>query len=322
MFASLALLAATAQPKFGAWVLLDDDGTSFNRFKDHVDCFDSVSGTFYSCTKDGLVEHNKGLDEQRLKDFVDFARKHRVEVWGLLGDGGLGSAGVEYVINDPARQEAHAEALAKAVVADHLTGLDLDYESMKAEDKDNFSTFMEVLSRHMHQHHKLLAMAVCAKDSEPGDWSGSQSEDYKRIGAACDRVRVMTYDQHEESGPAGPVADIHWVTGVMNYAISLIPKKKLEIGIPGYGYNWSSPKAYGITWTQYSALPGWDKADRDPSSNELMLKTADGTAWFCDSVSEAPKLDLATSLGVRGVYMWVMGSEDPKWWDVLKPRKH
>jgi spore germination protein len=314
----LALLALAPQPKFGAWVLLDDDGTSFARFRAHASCFDSVSGQFYSCTRDGLIEHVKGIDEATFKSFTDFARKNRVAVFGLVGDGGQGTRGVEYFLSDPVRRELQADALCKAAVADHIAGIDLDYESMKAEDKENFSLFVEILAQKLHQRHKLLTIALCAKDSEPGDWSGSQSEDYARIGNVVDRARIMTYDQHEDSGPAGPVADLGWVKGVMDHAMSLIPKQKLELGIPAYGYNWSSPKARGVNWSDFSSLPGADKAGRDPTSNELVLPTADGSAWFCDAVSEKPKLELAASLGIRGVYMWVMGSEDPKWWDVMK----
>lgn len=315
----MALVLFAFRPKFGAWVLLDDDGTSLSRFEAHSACFDSVSAQFYSCTKDGLIEHAHGIPDDTFKGLTDFAHKHRIDVFGLVGDGGLGSAGVEHFLSDPVRRGLQADALCNAAIADNIRGIDLDYESMKPEDRDNFSLFVEALADTLHRHHKLLTIALCAKDTEPGDWSGSQSEDYARIGKAVDRARVMTYDEHEESGPAGPVADMPWVQRVMDHAMSLIPKKKLEIGIPGYGYNWSTPKAYGVNWTQFSALPGADKAGRDPVSNELLLTTAGGSAWFCDAVSEAPKLDLAAKLGVRGVYMWVMGSEDPKWWDVMKP---
>jgi len=319
MLAAIALLAFAPRPKFGAWVLLDDDGTSVARFAAHASCFDSVTGQFYSCTKDGLVEHVAGVNEDRYQIFLAIAHRNRVPVFGLVGDGGLGAAGVEYFLNDPVRRDLQAEALCKAAIADNIAGIDLDYESMKAEDRDNYSLFVEAVAKKLHRHHKLLAMAVCAKDTEPGDWSGSQSEDYVRIGKAVDRARIMTYDQHEESGPAGPVADISWVQRVMNHALALIPKRKLELGIPAYGYDWSPPKAHGVNWTQFTALPDVDKATRDPSSNELVLNTQGGTAWFCDAASEKAKLDLAGELGLRGVYMWVMGSEDPKWWDVMKP---
>ncbi len=322
MIATLALMVLAPRPKFGAWVLLDGDGSSFARFQAHASSFDSVSGQFYSCTKDGLVSHVAGIPEPTFKAFTDFAHYHRVAVFGLVGDGGLGSAGVEYFLNDPVRMDKHAEALCDMAIADHLEGIDLDYESMKAEDRDNYSLFVETLAKKLHRRHKLLSIALCAKDTEPGDWSGSQSMDYARIGAAVDRARIMTYDQHEEGGPAGPVADIAWVQKVMDHALALIPKKKLELGIPGYGYNWSPPKAQGIDWAGFSALPGADKAGRDPASNELLLQTNGGAAWFCDSVSELPKLDLAAKLGIRGVYMWVAGSEDPKWWDALNSWSH
>jgi spore germination protein YaaH len=319
MLAVLALLAVAPLPKFGAWVLLEDDGTSMARFEAHASCFDSVSGQFYSCTKDGLVEHARGIPEAKFKRLTEIGRQNHVDVFGLVGDGGLGSAGVEYFLATPERRSRHADALTQMAIADNLKGIDLDYESMKAEDKENFTLFVECLAEKLHRKHKLLTIALCAKDTEPGDWSGSQSEDYARIGKVVDRARIMTYDQHEESGAAGPVADITWVRAVMAHALSLIPKKKLELGIPGYGYNWSPPKPYGVTWDQFAALPGAAQAGRDAASQELLLPTAGGTAWFCDAVSEKPKLDLAAELGIRGVYMWVMGSEDPKWWDVLKP---
>lgn len=303
-------------------MLFDDDGRSMARFEAHVKCFDSASGQFYSCTKDGLIEHVRGIPETTFKRFVDIGKKNHVATYGLVGDGGLGTKGVEYFLGDPARMQAQAKALADLAVADGLTGIDLDYESMKAEDRDNYSHYVEIVAQELHRRHKLLAIALCAKDTEPGDWSGSQSMDYERIGKAVDRARIMTYDQHEESGAAGPVADIAWVKQVMAHAIALIPKNKLELGIPSYGYNWSSPRAHGVNWTEFSALPGAIDAGRDPASNELVLKTSDGVAWFCDSVSERPKLDLAKSLGIRGVYMWVSGSEDPKWWDIFeKPGK-
>jgi len=321
MLAALALLALSSHPKFGAWVLLEDDGNSEARFEAHADCFDSVSGQFYSCTKDGLVEHVQGIKVESFKHLVDFGRKHRVAVFGLVGDGGLGAAGVEYFLNDPVKMAAHADALVNIAIADKVAGIDLDYESMKAEDKDNYSKFVEVLGEKLHRKHKLLTIALCAKDTEPGDWSGSQSMDYARIGKAVDRARIMTYDQHEQSGPAGPVADLAWVKKVMDHTLSLIPKEKVELGIPGYGYDWTPPKPRGVNWTQFSAIPGADKAGRDPASNELLVQTTGGSAWFCDAVSEKPKLDLAAQLGLRGVYMWVSGSEDPKWWDVLKSNK-
>ncbi len=121
MLAAIALLAFTPPVKFGAWVLLDDDGTSVARFEAHASSFDSVTGQFYSCTKDGLIEHDSGIKPEALKSFTDFAHKHHVAVFGLVGDGGLGTAGVEYFLGDPVRRGLQADALCNAAIADNLT---------------------------------------------------------------------------------------------------------------------------------------------------------------------------------------------------------
>ena len=67
MLSLLALIVLSPRSKFGAWVLLDDGGKSAARFESHVECFDSVSAQFYSCTKDGLIEHAAGIPEHTFK---------------------------------------------------------------------------------------------------------------------------------------------------------------------------------------------------------------------------------------------------------------
>ena len=82
MLVALASVAIAPRLKFGAWVLLDGDSASKAPFEQCVECFDSVSGQFYSCTKDGLVEHVSGFKENTIKSFTVFAHGHRVPVLG------------------------------------------------------------------------------------------------------------------------------------------------------------------------------------------------------------------------------------------------
>ena len=43
---------------------------------------------------------------------------------------------------------------------------------------------------------------------------------YKALGAATDRVRIMTYDFHWSGGSAGPIAPKWWVQDVVSFAVT------------------------------------------------------------------------------------------------------
>ncbi len=261
----------------------------------------------------------RGLTPALKTDVVALAHAKHVTLLGMLQNPGFDPAPVEKILSDPDKIRSHAKALVDTVKADGLDGLDLDYESLKAADRDTFSSFVEDLASQLHREHLILAIALHSKTSEPGNWDGPQAQDWRRIGAAVDLARVMCYDEHWETSEAGPVAEPAWVSQIMEFAVTQIPRSKLEIGVPGYGYNWIGKKATDVTYSEFQALPGASTAKRDPVSNELVLPNGQATAYFCDAQAEAPKLDIARRLGVRGVCLWRLGAEDPGWWGLFGP---
>ena len=48
----------------------------------------------------------------------------------------------------------------------------------------------------------------------------------------------MTYDQNTRWTMPGPVAGYPWTVENVEYALQFVPKEKLSMGIPVYGYHW------------------------------------------------------------------------------------
>ena len=48
----------------------------------------------------------------------------------------------------------------------------------------------------------------------------------------------MSYDEHTRYTPPGPVAGYRWTLKNLEYALKFVPKEKLSLGIPVYGYRW------------------------------------------------------------------------------------
>lgn len=318
MLSALILAAAMGGAKTNGWVVFYDQGASIADFKAHADRLDTIGIEWLECAPDGTLQRAPDVDIAQFQVVRDLAHGHGVTILGMLQNHGFDPAPVELNLKDPAKIRSHAKAIVDWVVRDGLDGLDLDYESLKQSDRSSFSDLVDQLSHQLHAKNKLLAIALHAKTSEPGDWDGPQAQDWSRIGRAVDRARVMCYDEHWETSEAGPLADPSWVRSVMTFAATEVPKGKLEIGVPGYGYDWIGKKGDDITFQQFMALPGAGRAKRDPVSQELVLQHGNSTAYFCDSTAEACKITLARELGLRGVCLWRMGSEDPGWWALFK----
>ena len=68
------------------------------------------------------------------------------------------------------------------------------------------------------------------------DWRGAY--DIAALAKYVDLICLMTYDQHTRWTMPGPVAGWDWTVENLNYALKTVPKEKLSLGIPLYGYHW------------------------------------------------------------------------------------
>ena len=112
------------------------------------------------------------------------------------------------------------------------------------------------------------------------------------------------------------VAPINKVRQVVEYAITQIPRDKLDLGIPNYGYDWPLPYVQGETSARTigniqaieialnnGAQIKFDETAQTPYFNY----TLDGTnheVWFEDVRSMNAKFSLLEEFGLRGMGYW------------------
>ena len=83
-------------------------------------------------------------------------------------------------------------------------------------------------------------------------WNGAGAEDWTAIGGVADSVKIMAYDYHYASTDAGAITPLDWLDKVVTYAETTVPRSKIIVGLPWYGYDWSS--AGGATASYASAM--------------------------------------------------------------------
>ncbi|HBW35449.1 MAG TPA: glycosyl hydrolase family 18 [Desulfosporosinus sp.] len=204
-------------------------------------------------------------------------------------------------------------------------GVNLDLEKAEPADRRLFSQLIQSWSRLFQRSNFIVSIDVPAKtESDPlSAWRGSF--EYKPIGQSVDEVILMTYEEHWGGSPPGSVASLPWVTQVLNYAIANIPREKIFMGIPMYGYDWpergngkviSYERAIELAQRQGAPLQ-WDAAQH---STFFRYETGGvrHTVYFEDPRSLREKLELAEQKGIRGVALWEMNLSYPRFWEVLQ----
>ncbi len=231
---------------------------------------------------------------------------------------------VARILHDPTAMTRHINDIVALVQRENYAGIDIDYEDLPATDRQVFTTFVTRLADALHDKDKILTIAVFAKTNEAGEDQRNAGQDYAAIGAAADEVRLMAYDYHWSGSTPGPVAPMPWVRDVLDYAKTQMPAEKIVLGIPVSGYDWAGGQAEVVTWIQcygranaFHATLQYDRLSQSPSFKYTDAQGREHEVWFENAESTATKLKAAKAAGIRGVYLWMISSEDDRTWTTL-----
>ncbi|SDF06303.1 glycosyl hydrolase family 18 protein [Sporolituus thermophilus] len=301
------------------------DKASFNSLSANTDAVKTIAPFWATLQADGSVTDRGGRDHAAV---VDFAHRHNISVLLLVNnakqDNSVNSP-IHTVLSDPSLRSKAIDSLEAYIKKFNLDGVNIDFEMVPPEDRENLTAFMKELSARLKPQGYLVTIDVFPKQDEQKDVA--YAYDYTALSKYADKIMIMTYDNHGMWSDAGPIADIRWVEQSIQYALQFIPKHKLYLGIATYGYDWSNKGVKSLTYAnvmdlvkRYNVVLQWDEPSKSP---HFTYTGADGLAhqvWFENSRSLHYKLDLINKYDLAGAALWKLGDEDPNYWSVLKAK--
>jgi spore germination protein YaaH len=298
------------------------DTRGFQSFLDNADLYADLSPVWYELSTTGTITPYAGAADATV---INGAKSKGVSVIPMISNA-FDGARVHAMLATTSTRAAHVSSIVNLVTGNGYDGFDIDYENLQASDRDLFSAFVSALATSLHAQGKKLTVAVHPKTSEPGSWDGPQAQNYAAIGQAADKVRVMAYDYHWDSSPAGAVAPLSWVDQVAQFSASQIAPAKVQLGIPLYGYDWIGSTGTGQMWAEleqtriaHNATRQWSSADSAPWFS-YSANGASHVAWYEDAQSIDAKLAIVDKYGLGGAIFWRIGGEDPGVWTKARAR--
>lgn len=346
-FLLLVLVSLVAVPclraKPVALFYMTSSPISIRSFLAHSSQIDLLVPTWYQVDKNGLV--TGAPDPTVLKR----ANSEKLPVMPILAL--FGVKDFHALATDSAAQAEMNRAMIRESKLHGYTGFQFDFENIEWTDRDLLTALVKTSAEAMHG--AGLQLTIATVPNAPGypgqgafskwiytDWRGVY--DIAAIAKYVDLVCLMTYDQHTRWTVPGPVAGWEWTTENLDYALQEVPKEKLSLGIPLYGYHWyaGAPTKDSVTGTEkpshtadyigtpdilqlaeaYNGKIQWDAEDH---SAYFYFYRDQMREWifFTDQRTFKDRYDLVKQKDLQGFCSWVLGDEDPEIWKFL-PQRH
>jgi spore germination protein len=167
----------------------------------------------------------------------------------------------QQVLNTPQARERLINNIFNLISSKGYIGVNIDFEAIRAEDRDMFSGFLRALRDRLKPQGYLITIAVPPKTSDYIPWL--RGYDYGAIGAVMDFVFIMAYDWHHAGSAPGPVAPINEVRRTIEFALKHMNRNKIILGVPRYGYDWTLPYTPQIRGRAISSLVATQLAVRN-----------------------------------------------------------
>lgn len=241
-------------------------------------------------------------------------------------DNALGSN----LLRNPDVQQVLIDNVARTIGEKGYRGLDVDFEYLDRDLAEEYASFITALRQRLNPEGIPVLVALAPKSSATQQGLLYEAHDYALLGEAANAVLLMTYEWGYRYGPPMAVAPMPQVLRVLDYALSEMPREKIFLGVPTYGYDWPLPYEKGKTQAlsisplealrlarQYGSEIQYDTVSEAPY---FYYTAPDGVAhvvWFEDARASLSKFSLARERGLQGVGLWNLMRPSPQTYLVL-----
>ncbi len=316
---------APAPRTVSAWLPYWDAEAAYRTALRHRDQLHTVSPFWYEAKDDGRVAPHMGAGERRL---IDGLHKAGIKVVPTVHER-MKPGRLAALFSDPKSRTRHVEALMKTVRSRAYDGLDIDYETHAPSPDDtyeqvrgDYAEFITELCGRLHAERKQ-----CVTTVSPQARGNGRIWDYRRLGAVSDRLRIMAYNLHWAGGKPGPISSPDWYEDILERATRLVPKRKIEMALPAFGWDWASDgkraRARSVTSVSGEELRRKMGAryQFDPVSKTPHFTYMEGKqrreVWYQDARGTAAHLPVLRKFGVHNTSLWALNYEDPAVWRTL-----
>jgi spore germination protein YaaH len=236
----------------------------------------------------------------------------------------FGSSNLTTFLSNATARQTCIDSLVSLVQLRGADGVNIDFEGLPSSQKANFTAFMNSLS---NTFHTKIPGSIVSVALPSVDWSNAF--DVAAM-TTTDEFYIMGYDYYYSSSTtAGPTGLLYYGSlwyaqcaskSINDYLIKGIPKSKLFLAVPYYGYEWgtvsnafnASTTGTGTSRTYSTAknnavIYGYNYETQSQSAYYMYNSGGWKQCWYDDSTSLSKKYDVVLQRDIGGIGIWALG---------------
>ena len=297
-------------------------GSNLNTLGDKkIEGVNVVSPTWYE-----LKNTSGEITSKFSSSYYSKAKEYGYKIWPIITNGidstNYSASDTSALLKSEYNREKFIKNIRDIAKKDKLDGINIDFESMKDEDRDLYTQFIRELTPILRNEGITVSV----------DFYFVRYIDRQRIGETVDYVALMGYDQKGSwSNEAGSISKVSEVENQINSLIndSQIPSDKIILGVPFYTRLWTvknaiekpSSKIYSMQDCQdflsrNDVATVWDE-DAGQNYAEVVKGELTYKLWFEDKESMRKRVELVNKYNLAGISAWQKGLETSDTWQVI-----
>lgn len=303
--------------------------TNMTANKNVGDVIKSVKGmNVISPTWFYVNDNEGGIKSLASRDYVSYCHDKGLEVWGLVNNLENPDVDITSVLNTTSSRDYLVNQLIAEAIQYDLDGINVDFESLRAEAGDGFIEFIRELSLKCANNDIVLSV----DNYVPSAYTSMYHRDEQALFA--DYIILMAYDEHYQGSEEGSVASIGFVKKGVEDTLKQVPKDQLILGIPFYTRIWAETpsKEAESGYTLSSEAVGMAEVESRLNANDVDRTWLDDCGqyyaeyqkdgktykmWIEDQNSIEEKLKVYKENDLAGVAFWKLGMEQNSIWDTV-----
>ena len=224
---------------------------------------------------------------------------------------------VHRILADPEERAAHRRAIVDLAALHSFSGVDVDYENLRAGDRSAFTTFVRELQGDLEARGLRLSVTVQPKRAESRS-DGPGAADWAALCLVADRLQVMLYNLHNTKTGPGPLTAPGWFGEVLAFARGQCDPAKvvpvIKVGAMDWGPDGGSDLQHADVAGLLEAYGATVEREAEGGTPFFRYVSGDGahTVYYEDAESVLRKVAALRGLGFDRVVLWSLGREDPQ----------
>lgn len=247
-----------------------------------------------------------------------------------IAESGFSGSLAHGVLTQSAPQDELVRSIIETLRTGGFAGVNVDFEYLYSFDRDSYSQFIARLVSELHPLGYYVYVALAPKVSRDQQGLLYSAHDYEAIGAAADRVILMTYEWGYTYGEPQAISPVNRIRQVLDYAVTAMPAGKILMGFSNYAYNWTLPWRQGTAAAVLSNAGAvslavgtgseirFDERAQAPYFNYTDASGKRHVVWFEDARSVDARLRLVREYGLAGISVWTADRLYRPLWELVR----